>query len=478
MSESGDRIAVAIDADEPRQTVAAAVDDTVSVPIEPTGSLAGIGGILTLATPSVVVIGDDIGNRPFAATRSRTDVPIVGLVGLSENPDRCLLDGVDTVVEYGGGTGRNGGRLLSEATIEQVVAAVEQAHHSTDQESPESPTKEPHVGPDLGQRHTDPPASERSWNADSGSIVDSTTDESADDSTTSEGADDSTTNESADDGGIDPSEYSTADGGSTSGTSPLRTNGGVVGNDSDQGTPASPEPPAGPDHDGTTPADGIAELPTETVAETAQTGPFIATGAVQEGSLSGTVVIGASTGGPGVLTSVLSALPVETDLRVLLVQHLRDPIVPQFADRIDEVTGFDVAVATDGGTVSPGEVAIARGNSHLVVEQDLGDRLRVRCVEAPRRNDVRPAADETMESAAAAVDGPLVGVLLTGIGVDGAEGLQAIKRAGGHTIAQDEATSNIFGMPAAAIESGAVDDVLPGDRIANGIVKAIVDQQE
>jgi len=189
----------------------------------------------------------------------------------------------------------------------------------------------------------------------------------------------------------------------------------------------------------------------------------------QEGA---TVVIASSTGGPTVVERVVAGLPRAANLRIVVVQHMPDAFTNRFADRLDAASEYDVCEASDGDRIGGGEALVAPGGKHLVVAGAGGGRLRIKLTEEPPEHGVRPAADVTMRSAAETVDGPLVGVVLTGMGADGAAGVQAIDDAGGHVIAQDEASSAVFGMPKRAIERGCVDDVLAGDDVPEAILDA------
>ncbi|MFB6281158.1 MAG: chemotaxis response regulator protein-glutamate methylesterase [Haloferacaceae archaeon] len=186
-----------------------------------------------------------------------------------------------------------------------------------------------------------------------------------------------------------------------------------------------------------------------------------------------TLVIGASTGGPQVVEGVLGALPAAADLRVLVVQHMPEGFTGRFAARLDERSAYDVSEASDGAYVGPGEAAVAPGDRHLRVDRWRRGRLRVELTDEPPVNSSRPSVDVMMRSAAGAAEGPLVGVVLTGMGRDGAAGIRAVHAAGGHTIAQDEETSTIFGMPKEAIGTGHVDRVLPADEVAEAIIEHV-----
>jgi len=186
-----------------------------------------------------------------------------------------------------------------------------------------------------------------------------------------------------------------------------------------------------------------------------------------------TLLIGSSTGGPKMVEQVLSELPIEADFRVLIVQHMPGGFTERFANRINEGSDYEVSEAADGDRVGGGEALVAAGGTHMVVSNYHSGRLRVKLTEDPPVNSVRPAVDMTMSSAAEVIDDPLTAVILTGMGEDGAAGIKSIKAVGGATIAQNEETSAVFGMPKRAIETGYVDDVLPIGEIPEGIVNTV-----
>jgi two-component system chemotaxis response regulator CheB len=169
------------------------------------------------------------------------------------------------------------------------------------------------------------------------------------------------------------------------------------------------------------------------------------------------VAIGASTGGPGAILEILRGLPVEFRLPILLVLHINEPFGTAFADWLDAQTNRPVAYARDGMPVisAIGRVVVAPAGLHMVV----GDG-RVHLTSDPERHSCRPSVDVLFESVAAEYGGAAAACLLTGMGRDGASGLLKIREAGGVTIAQDEATSIVYGMPREAALLGAAAQVL------------------
>jgi two-component system chemotaxis response regulator CheB len=189
-----------------------------------------------------------------------------------------------------------------------------------------------------------------------------------------------------------------------------------------------------------------------------------------------TLVVGSSTGGPTVVETLMSNLPIEASLRVLIVQHMPDGFTGRFAERLDARSEYDVTEASDGTRISGGEALVAAGDRHMEVANYSHGRLRVALADDPPVNSVRPAVDVTMETAASVVDDQLIGVILTGMGDDGAAGIRALNARGARTIAQDEASSAVFGMPKRAIETGCIDTVTSVDSIPNAILDAITQE--
>ena len=184
------------------------------------------------------------------------------------------------------------------------------------------------------------------------------------------------------------------------------------------------------------------------------------------------VVIGASTGGPRAVATVLSGLPRDISPAIIVVQHMTPEFVPSFVERLRWGCSLDISTARKGEVIDPGHVLVAPGGCHVGVAQD-GTTRRIRLSKKTSPYAVFPSIDYAMESTARAYGMGVLGVLLTGIGSDGARGMKAIKEAGGGTIAEDESSCVVFGMPKAAIELGCVDEVAPLPQIAQAILRMI-----
>ncbi|WP_077037042.1 chemotaxis-specific protein-glutamate methyltransferase CheB [Pelomonas sp. KK5] len=178
------------------------------------------------------------------------------------------------------------------------------------------------------------------------------------------------------------------------------------------------------------------------------------------------IALGASTGGPGALVDVLGALPKRLHVPVLVVMHINEPFAAAFSDWLDAQTPHRVSYARDGESLAAcaGRVLLAPADRHMIVQSGL-----IRLTEAPPRHSCRPSVDALFDSVAAEVGSRAAAALLTGMGRDGATGLLAIRRAGGATIAQDEASSVIYGMPREAVLLGAAERVLPLDQIGSSL---------
>jgi two-component system chemotaxis response regulator CheB len=180
------------------------------------------------------------------------------------------------------------------------------------------------------------------------------------------------------------------------------------------------------------------------------------------------VAIGASTGGTEALLAVLRALPADTP-GIVIVQHMPEKFTSQFAARLDTLCAITVKEAVSGDTVLRGQALIAPGNHHLLLKRS-GARYYVEVSDGPLVNRHRPSVDVLFRSTARYAGANAVGVIMTGMGDDGARGMLEMHRAGAHTMAQDEASCVVFGMPAEAIKHGGVARVVPLDRIASEVV--------
>ncbi|HEX4418090.1 MAG TPA: chemotaxis response regulator protein-glutamate methylesterase [Kofleriaceae bacterium] len=177
--------------------------------------------------------------------------------------------------------------------------------------------------------------------------------------------------------------------------------------------------------------------------------------AAAPGNLPRLCVIGISTGGPAALSELVPALVPELRVAVVIVQHMPGGFTAALAERLDAASRIEVHEAQDGDRPLPGQVLIAPGDRHL----EFDDRGLVMLTDGPPVNGCCPAADVTMQSAARVYGRRALAVVMTGMGKDGAAGALAIKRADGKTLAQDQATSVIYGMPKAAIDLGAIDEI-------------------
>jgi two-component system chemotaxis response regulator CheB len=177
----------------------------------------------------------------------------------------------------------------------------------------------------------------------------------------------------------------------------------------------------------------------------------------------------ASTGGPAALATVLGELPASFGAGIAVVQHLPSGFVERLARWLDGVCALEVAIATEGESIEPGRVLLAPDDRHLTVDASR----RVRLVPSMPVEGHRPSGTRLLASLAGSLGHRAAGVVLTGMGRDGADGLLALRRAGGRTLAQDEPTSAVFGMPRAAIEADAAEAVLPIGAMAAHLVSLV-----
>lgn len=205
------------------------------------------------------------------------------------------------------------------------------------------------------------------------------------------------------------------------------------------------------------------------VREIVKTFPPISENRQTEVRASKVVFIGSSTGGPGALQQVVPNLPQNLDAGVLIVQHMPPGFTQSLAKRLNDISLLAVKEAERGDIILKDHVYIAPGGYHMVV-RDTGV---IDLNQDPPQHSVRPAADVTLESLVKVYGKKVVGVILTGMGFDGARGMGLLKKAGGKTIAQDESTSIVYGMPKVVVEMGNADSVLPINQIAQTIVEFI-----
>jgi two-component system, chemotaxis family, protein-glutamate methylesterase/glutaminase len=181
------------------------------------------------------------------------------------------------------------------------------------------------------------------------------------------------------------------------------------------------------------------------------------------------VIIGVSTGGPFTLKELFSELP-PLDAAFVIVLHITAQMDYRIAQGLNAVASMPVSLAVDGEHLKRGQVYLAPGGFHL----KLDGNLKMVLCEGPRVNFVQPSVDVTMCSLTKQLGGgSIIGIILTGMGKDGAEGIRHIKQIGGVTMAQDQKSSTIYGMPKAAAQTGAIDFVLPPKKIAEKLVELL-----
>jgi len=179
------------------------------------------------------------------------------------------------------------------------------------------------------------------------------------------------------------------------------------------------------------------------------------------------IAVGASTGGTEALTVFLQELPHDTP-GIIIVQHMPEYFTRSFAERLDEICKINVKEAHSGDSVLRGKALIAPGNHHIMLRRS-GAKYYVQVTEGELVNRHRPSVDVLFRSTAQYAGKNAIGIIMTGMGADGAKGLLEMKQAGAHTIAQDEKSSVVFGMPQEAIKLKAVDEILPLDQISKAI---------
>ena len=182
------------------------------------------------------------------------------------------------------------------------------------------------------------------------------------------------------------------------------------------------------------------------------------------------VAIAASTGGPAALHRILTTLPADFDVPILVVQHMSRGFGPGFTGWLDKASPLRIKLAEEGEVLRPGTVYVAIDDHHLCVSP----ARRVRLSAAPAVGGFRPSGTVLFESVASAFGRSAVAVILTGMGRDGVDGLRAIRRAGGRIVAESEATAVIYGMPGAAVLAGLADFILPLDQVCGAMAGLVV----
>jgi two-component system, chemotaxis family, protein-glutamate methylesterase/glutaminase len=185
------------------------------------------------------------------------------------------------------------------------------------------------------------------------------------------------------------------------------------------------------------------------------------------------VVIASSTGGPEALAKVFANIPRTFPVPIIVVQHMPPVFTTQLAERLAAISGLDVREGTTEIELKPGTVVVAPGDHHVVVRRKGAITLVASPDRGPHENSCRPAADVTLRSAAIAAPGGVVVAVLTGIGRDGCAGARAVVESGGRVLAQDQASSVVWGMPGSVVAEKLADRVLPLSDMAAGIVSMV-----
>jgi len=188
------------------------------------------------------------------------------------------------------------------------------------------------------------------------------------------------------------------------------------------------------------------------------------------------IAVGASTGGTEALKVVLTEMPPNAP-GILVVQHMPAQFTTSFSERLNELSAITVKEAEDGDSLVNGTALIAPGNYHMLLKRS-GTRYHVQVKTGPLVHHQRPAVDVLFHSVANYAGGNAVGVILTGMGSDGAQGLLRMKEAGARTVAQDEKSCVVFGMPKEAIKLGAAEKVVPLDNITKTAISMVVEDQQ
>ncbi|GIF06050.1 chemotaxis response regulator protein-glutamate methylesterase of group 1 operon [Actinoplanes siamensis] len=215
-------------------------------------------------------------------------------------------------------------------------------------------------------------------------------------------------------------------------------------------------------------------LPPASAARPATVGPAPVRPATRRGTQGriDILAIGSSTGGPDALTKVLLGLPADLPVPVVITQHMPPVFTKMFAERLDRSTPLRVVEAGDGMELAAGTVYIAPGDRHLIFNR-RGTATLTQLSNAPQENSCRPAVDVMFRSVAALYGGTAFAAVLTGMGQDGRGGAKVLRDAGAEILAQDEASSVVWGMPGAVAGAGLADEILPLDRIAGALLNRV-----
>lgn len=185
------------------------------------------------------------------------------------------------------------------------------------------------------------------------------------------------------------------------------------------------------------------------------------------------IIIGASTGGPSAIEKIVVNLPKDLNTPVVIIQHMPENFIPSFASRLNDLSPLEVRVAQIGQKLDAGTILIAPGNFNIILDKNSNSEYTIASTSEVFKEYNNPSINAFMISAGKLSGEKCLAIILTGMGKDGGRGIKLIKEHGGSTIAQDESSSIIFGMPKHAIALGAIDQVLSIGEIANGIVKMV-----
>lgn len=185
------------------------------------------------------------------------------------------------------------------------------------------------------------------------------------------------------------------------------------------------------------------------------------------------VAIGTSTGGPKALQVIISSIPKEFPVPILIAQHMPASFTGPFAERLNQLSSITVKEAEDGEPIQKGVAYIAPGRGHMSLQRKKLTQTTIRITENRSEYIYKPSVDELMLSSVENFSGHVLGVILTGLGNDGEKGMREIKNKGGRTIAESEDTCVVYGMPRAVIEAGVADKIVPLDEIAGEIINAV-----